>query len=491
MNRATTRTPAPDRGHSAGDPGRGRGGLLAHGTTLVVRPLVTGDREALRALHARASDDSIYKRFFSGNRSAAQSFVDGICAPGTTTHSLVALRRGEVVGVATTIDVPHGEAEVALLVEESLHGVGIGSVLLERLAYDARARGTHHFTAEVLAGNGAMLRVFHDLGFGLVEQRDHEVLSLSLDLTLEVAAIEAADARHRHARAASLRPMLEPRTVAVVGVSRTRGGVGLGGGREPPGGRLPGHRLRRRASRAVRRRRLLRARRDRAPHRPRPRGRVGAARGGRGDGPAARGARRRTCVVLTSGLAETGADGATVERRLAAVARAHDMRLVGPNCFGCSAPCGAPGSTRRSGPVRPEPGSLAVGSQSGGVGVALLTPPGPAGWRRRLRVAGQQGRRLGQRPALRVARRPGRAAAALYLESFHDPRTFARLGRLVQPYPAPPGGLRRELGGPGTGAGLRTPPRTPPRAGLSKRCTRRPEWSRSRTSRTWWTRRPC
>src|SRR5919206_162399 len=39
-------------------------------------------------------------------------------------------------------------------------------------------------------------------------------------------------------------------------------------------------------------------------------------------------------VVMTSGFAETGTDGARAQARMASVAAAHGMRLIGPNCQG-------------------------------------------------------------------------------------------------------------------------------------------------------------
>jgi acyl-CoA synthetase (NDP forming) len=39
-------------------------------------------------------------------------------------------------------------------------------------------------------------------------------------------------------------------------------------------------------------------------------------------------------VVLSSGFAETGPSGAATQSQLLALARRHDVRLVGPNCIG-------------------------------------------------------------------------------------------------------------------------------------------------------------
>ena len=200
--------------------------LLANGTVARVRASTSEDRSALLALHRHASDNSIYLRFFSMNRAASDSFVDRVCSASSTSWSLVAEQGGRVVGIATAALETPGTAEVSLLVDEQLHGQGVGTLLLEHLARWSAARGVTSFSAEVLAGNARMLRVFHDAGFVLDEQRDHEVMSVTMDIRPSAASVAASARRERSAEAHSLAPLLEPASVCVVGVSRSRGGVG-------------------------------------------------------------------------------------------------------------------------------------------------------------------------------------------------------------------------------------------------------------------------
>jgi GNAT superfamily N-acetyltransferase len=200
--------------------------LLANGTVARVRSSTPEDRDALLELHRNASDNSIYLRFFAVNRSASEAFVDRVCAPSPTSWSLVAEHGGRVVGIATAaVDAP-GTAEVAMLVDERLHGQGIGTLLLEHLAQWSLARGVSTFSAEVLAANVPMLRVFHDAGFEFVQQRDHEVLSMTMDIRPSAASLAASGRRERAAERRSLAPLLEPAGVCVLGVSRRRGGIG-------------------------------------------------------------------------------------------------------------------------------------------------------------------------------------------------------------------------------------------------------------------------
>ena len=102
----------------------------------------------------------------------------------------------------------------------------------------------------------------------------------------------------------------------------------------------------------------------------------------------------RCAVVLTADFAETGPEGAARETVLVAAARAHGMRLIGPNCLGFINP-GARLALTSSVALAAEPmpqGEIGLVSQSGSL---MASPHLPrAGHRRRLhrrRLRGQSG----------------------------------------------------------------------------------------------------
>ena len=78
-------------------------------------------------------------------------------------------------------------------------------------------------------------------------------------------------------------------------------------------------------------------------------------------------------VVFTSGFAETDAEGAARQRRMGEVARASGMRILGPNCLGVyNAATGFFATfTTTLDIYRPEPGPVAIVSQSGAYGSHL------------------------------------------------------------------------------------------------------------------------
>ena len=78
----------------------------------------------------------------------------------------------------------------------------------------------------------------------------------------------------------------------------------------------------------------------------------------------------KTALILSSGFAETGTDGAAIQSDLAAIARHSALRIVGPNCLGLfnSAKRFFPTFTSTIDRATPSPGGIAIASQSGAFG---------------------------------------------------------------------------------------------------------------------------
>jgi acetyl coenzyme A synthetase (ADP forming)-like protein len=84
-------------------------------------------------------------------------------------------------------------------------------------------------------------------------------------------------------------------------------------------------------------------------------------------------------VVITAGFREIGGVGIVREEKLAAIARRYGMRVIGPNCMGIlntqkEFACNASFSA-----AHPPSGSVAMVSQSGALGEAILADAGQAG----------------------------------------------------------------------------------------------------------------
>jgi acyl-CoA synthetase (NDP forming)/RimJ/RimL family protein N-acetyltransferase len=409
--------------------------ILADGSAAEIRTVQPGDRAQVLALHEHASDLSLYLRFFSLSRAHASSYAEQVCLAKEGSWSLVVVRNRLVLGVATAVQTEPGAAEVAVMVDETLHSVGIGTLLVEHLAVWCNRGGIHRFVADVLIENTTMIRVFHDAGFEYLEQMSAGVMSLSLDLAQTPGFLSATAGRQRVAQARSMAHLLEPESVAVVGVSGALGGIGravvdnvlahgFAGAVHAVGRNLGGQDSFTRAGDNLHIHRSVEELPEGvdlavvavpAPH-------VCEAVAGL----ARRGA--RVCVVLTAGLAESGPEGRALQEEVARQAREHGMRLVGPNCLGVLSNLRRTRLDATFGRACPVPGRLAIASQSGGVGVALLEATAGRGTGVACFVSTGNKADVSSNDLLMAwTDDPAVGVAALYLESFKDPQRFARV----------------------------------------------------------------
>jgi acyl-CoA synthetase (NDP forming)/GNAT superfamily N-acetyltransferase len=410
--------------------------LLADGTTVEIRPAGPADFDAVRAMHEAMSTDNTYMRFFNLNRQAAETEARRICRdPQAGRVALLALSAGEVVGcgsyqVPAGPDGPRNAAEVAFAVADRMHHRGIATLLLEHLVSFARLHQITTFTAQTLADNTPMLRVFADAGLPVQCHCEDGVMEMTIPLPSEVGGtaldsyLDAVAERERHADTASLRHILAPESVVVIGASRQRGTVGRAildnirtGGYA---GRLYVVNPR---ARQINGEHCLSSVLD-LPE-PADLAVIAVPAGAVLDVAEQCGQRGvRSLVVITSGLDA----GACAD--LLAACRRHGMRLIGPNCFGVAVP--GIGLDATFAAQQPQPGSVGLVMQSGGLGVALLDQLSRLGIG--ISSFASVGNKLdvSSNDMLMWWEHDGiTKLAVLYIESFGNPRKFARTARRV------------------------------------------------------------
>jgi acyl-CoA synthetase (NDP forming)/GNAT superfamily N-acetyltransferase len=408
--------------------------LLADGTTVEIRPAVPADFDAVKAMHEAMSPDNSYMRFFNVSRLSAEIEARRISRnPKPGSAALLAIANGEVVGVASYVPLKEdpGTAEVAFAVADHMHHRGIATLLLEHLVSLARSRQITTFTAETLSENKAMLGVFADAGLPVRRRYGEGVIELTFPLPGQDGRdrdrdtyLNAVAERERRADVVSLRHVFAPGSVAVIGASRRPGTVGraiLDNIRAAGyGGRLY---LVNPRARQVGGEQYLASALDL----PEPADlaviavpaaqvlEVAAQCGRRGV---------RALVVITSGLdPEQSAS-------LLAITRRHGMRLVGPDCFGVAVPGLGLDATFAARPARP--GVTGLVMQSGGLGFALVDHLSRLGIG--ISSFASVGDKLdvsGNDMLLWWERDEQTKLAVLYLESFGNPRKFARTARRV------------------------------------------------------------
>jgi acyl-CoA synthetase (NDP forming)/GNAT superfamily N-acetyltransferase len=427
--------------------------LLADGTTVEIRPATPADFDAVLAMYEAMSPDNTYLRFFNLSRRAAEAEAQRTCRDPSPGHvSLLALSGDVVVGcagyytfgataapadqvtpgapVAPGAPVTPVAAEIAFAVGEHMHHRGIATLLLEHLVSVAASHQVQAFTAETRAENTAMLKVFADAGLPVHRRYARGVVELTFPIprTDDGPALDtylnAVAGRERLADAASLRHLFAPESVVVIGASRRPGTVGraildnvrTGGylGRlyavnphaEPIGG-IP-------CWPAV-------ADLPEAPDLA-----VIAVPAASVLDTVEQCGRRgvQSVVVITSGLDADGCAG------LLAACRQHGMRLVGPNCFGVAVP--GIGLDATFAASHPRPGSVGLVTQSGGLGFAMVDQLSRLGIG--ISSFASVGNKLdvSSNDLLLWWEQDGLTKlAVLYIESFGNPRKFARTARRV------------------------------------------------------------
>ncbi|MFV5992002.1 GNAT family N-acetyltransferase [Streptomyces sp. NPDC056231] len=418
--------------------------VLRDGGTARIRPITTDDAERLVSFYEQVSEESKYYRFFAPyprlsakdvHRFTHHDYVDRVGLAATVGGDFIAtVRYDRIDANGRPASAPADEAEVAFLVQDAHQGRGVASALLEHIAAVARERGIRRFAAEVLPANTKMIKVFRDAGY--TQQRSFEdgAVHLTLDLEPTAESLAVQRAREQRAEARSVQRLLAPGSVAVIGTGRNPGGVGrtvlrnlLGAGFT---GRayavnssfaadqgtidgVPAHRSIGEIGEPVDLA-VVAVPADRVPEAVADCGEHGV----------------QGLVVLSAGYAEWGAEGRERQRELVRQARSYGMRIIGPNAFGIINNADAVRLNASLAPEPPAQGRIGLFTQSGAIGIALLS-----GLYRRgaglstFISAGNRADISGNDFLQYWYEDPDTDVALLYLESLGNPRKFTRLAR--------------------------------------------------------------
>ena len=419
--------------------------VLRDGTVASIRAASDHDRETLRQFFHDLSPESRRRRFFTPAEPSSAIIqrladahdpdrgltliVDRYVDDGTAGPSE---RNVRPIATASYLAVNPRVAEVAFAVDDRFQGKGLASMLLERLAVTASQHGFERFQASTLTDNTPMLEVFRDSGFEIRSKSSGGAVELQLSLAPSADGVRVAEERDRAATAASLRPLLTPGAVAVVGASRDPSSIGrrvlvalrAAGFRGPiypvnaSAAELDGLRCYPSA-------RDLPAGTDLAIIAvPSPRVLEVV------DDCAAAGV--KSLLVISAGFAEVGQAGRALQQQLVERVRNHGMRMIGPNCMGLINASPGVNLNASFSPVMPPPGRIGFSSQSGALGLAILE------------LARQRG--VGLSTFISVGNKadvsgndllqyweldPATRVILLYLESFGNARRFGRIARRI------------------------------------------------------------
>jgi acetate---CoA ligase (ADP-forming) len=408
-----------------------RDGSLVH-----IRPVRPADADGLQAFLEALPPEDRYLRFFSFGNNLARTARDETNVDYVTSLGLLATAGPDqrIVGHGLYVPGGHQCAEVAFAIARDYQGHGLATILLGQLAEAARRNGIQMFEAVVLGENQRMLRVFRESGFPVKTQLDGTTVRVLFPTSLSPDALARFDQREETAASNALQRFLYPRSVAVIGASRNPSAVGgavlrnlISGGFCGPiypinpaatiiqsitayasVERTPGP-----VDLAV-----IAVPADKVVQAAEECGRKGVA----------------ALVVLSAGFAELGDVGKRREAELLRVCAEHGMRLIGPNCIGIINTDPQTPLNATFGPLMPSPGRIGLATQSGAIALAAIDFAGvrdPGAGFSSVVSMGNKADISGNDLLGYWHTDPRTDVILLYLESFGNPRKFARLARVI------------------------------------------------------------
>ncbi|HUG86628.1 MAG TPA: GNAT family N-acetyltransferase, partial [Euzebya sp.] len=408
--------------------------VLKDGQTVRIRPIRSDDLDAMMAMWQRLSAETIRMRFFAPRRMERDQMRHFVDVDYRDRFALVAEQHDRILGVGRFDRLPEqpATAEFAVLVVDDQQGRGLGTTLLRALMDPASDLGITRFHGDILAENRSMLRVMREAGFQPSMHSYGDTVTATFTTTPTEELLRTAGEQDRRAARAALSSILSPVSVAVIGASRDRHSVGglimanlIAGGFQGPVYPVNPQ------SAFVQSVTAYASLTDcpTVPETiyvcvpPQATEAVIEEAGSLGV---------RAAILVGAGFADAGPDGSELELRVLQTARRHGLRLLGPNCMGVMhthPDTALNGSLSRVVPAR---GNVALSSQSGALGLTILAAAD------RLGVGLSSFASIGNKADISSndllqywEEDPDTDLILLYLESFGNPRKFARIARRI------------------------------------------------------------
>ncbi|MFC1891766.1 GNAT family N-acetyltransferase [Thermodesulfobacteriota bacterium] len=411
--------------------------ILKDGSSMILRPIKRDDAGLWLDFVSGLSKRTKYLRFHSLPKHTIEDAVRFCTVDYQNSFAVVAETLKEqssaIVGIGRYYRLPRWHAaEVAFVIADAYQGKGIGTKLVEWLANVARNNDIDLFEANVLAENREMMKVLRTYGFHITTQLKESVYHVTFSIAKTKRIEKKEDDRERIAVVNSLRHLLYPQSIAIIGASRKEGSIGqlivkgiMENGytgilypvnpnahavlsvkayasiHDIPGSvdlaiiAVPAQIVSKVADEC---------------------GRKGV----------------RVLVVISDGFHERGPEGAKLERDLRSIVLRHGMRLVGPNCMGVINTDSGVKLNASLSLVCPPQGNVAFLSQSGALGQAILD------YATNLNIGISTFVSVGNRADISAndmlqywEQDPFTKVILLYIESFGNPLKFARIARRI------------------------------------------------------------
>lgn len=161
--------------------------VFKDGLQVRFRPIRPSDEEGMRRLFYRFSSEAVYYRFFSPIKSMPHSRMqEYVSVDYNRIMSIVGLvgepGAGNIIAEARYAVIPDSRyADTAFVVDEAYQGKGIATYLLNMLIGIAQSKGMKGITADVLADNKSMWKVFEKAPYPLKARREPDSYHITID----------------------------------------------------------------------------------------------------------------------------------------------------------------------------------------------------------------------------------------------------------------------------------------------------------------------
>lgn len=403
---------------------------LRDGSLARIRPCRPEDVSLLAEFLQKLSPESRGLRFLSGGmnpRSEAAKMISG-----KDSFALVALRDQRIIGHAMYAVTGPVKAEGSVVVADDYQGKGLGTLLMGQLSEAAHEAGIEVLEALVGAHNYRMIRVMGELGYPMEIQSEPGEIRLTFPTSPGAESIDRFERREAEAARAAMRAFFRPRGVAVVGASRNRGTIGgelfhnlIQG--EFQGPVYPVNPSAGVVQSVTAYKSVLDC--------PGPVDLAIVVVPARFVVPVAEECGKkgvRALVVISAGFAEAGEKGMRLQEQLVEVCRKAGMRLIGPNCMGIVNTDPKVRLNAQFSAFAPLQGMIGFLSQSGALGIAIIDHANQLGLGMSTFVSVGNKADISGNDLIQYWEDDDQTGImVLYLESFGNPRKFARIARRV------------------------------------------------------------
>jgi acetate---CoA ligase (ADP-forming) len=404
--------------------------------------VVLRDGSLVHVKRASEEDADRLAEFLEGlSASAKASRFQGKSGPGkellsdvlpTTGLCLVAERDHKIVAEADYRPAGPRTADAGVVISDNLQRKGLGTILLAQLSQAAAESGITSFVITTPAKAHYKLNFVEEMGYPVRVGAAPGFVRVTFPTSITPTGLEAFEKGEAISAAAAVSRFLKPRSVAVIGASRNNKAIGgalfsniLQGGFMGPA--YPVNKEAGSVQSVTAYRSVLDC--------PGPVDLAFVVVPAMHVVPAVKECGQKgvpAVVVISSGFAEVGGDGQRLQDELVEVCTESGTRLIGPNCMGIINTDPSVSLNGQFAPTKATPGRIGFLSQSGALGYAIVDQMSRLGLGLSSFVSVGNKADISSNDLIQYWEGDeDTRVILLHLESFGNPRKFARLAKRI------------------------------------------------------------